>query len=216
MGCGRVRRCQCPADALDHGAHQPMQLAAAGRCSTTACTRWRPSLSIEGTTGEGRASSSSRCLSSPAPAPAAPRPPMPRLVTQLFGDRMYIANATGCSSIWGGPAATSPYTRQRRRPRPGLGQLPVRGQRRARPGHAIWAMRLCRTRSWSIPRRSSSAPERPVSWPTRPARGLRHRTDAEALQDDGCGLCGGLDDGGRGHRRGGRAGGRRSWPTRST
>ncbi|MCI2242535.1 pyruvate:ferredoxin (flavodoxin) oxidoreductase [Adlercreutzia faecimuris] len=32
-----------------------------------------------------------------------------RLVTQLFGDRMYIANATGCSSIWGGPAATSPY-----------------------------------------------------------------------------------------------------------
>ena len=33
-----------------------------------------------------------------------------RLVTQLFGDRMYVANATGCSSIWGGPAGTSPYT----------------------------------------------------------------------------------------------------------
>ena len=32
-----------------------------------------------------------------------------RLVTQLFGDSMYISNATGCSSIWGGPAATSPY-----------------------------------------------------------------------------------------------------------
>lgn len=32
-----------------------------------------------------------------------------KLVTQLFGDRMYITNATGCSSIWGGPAATSPY-----------------------------------------------------------------------------------------------------------
>ncbi len=32
-----------------------------------------------------------------------------RLVTQLFGDRMYVANATGCSSIWGNPAATSPY-----------------------------------------------------------------------------------------------------------
>ena len=30
-------------------------------------------------------------------------------MTQLFGDRMYISNATGCSSIWGGPAATSPY-----------------------------------------------------------------------------------------------------------
>ena len=36
-----------------------------------------------------------------------------RLITQLFGERMYISNATGCSSIWGGPAATSPYTRNR-------------------------------------------------------------------------------------------------------
>ncbi|MBD5133286.1 MAG: pyruvate:ferredoxin (flavodoxin) oxidoreductase, partial [Clostridiales bacterium] len=33
-----------------------------------------------------------------------------RLVTQVCGDRMYVSNATGCSSIWGGPAATSPYT----------------------------------------------------------------------------------------------------------
>ncbi|EEE17434.1 pyruvate:ferredoxin (flavodoxin) oxidoreductase [Lancefieldella rimae] len=33
-----------------------------------------------------------------------------RLVTQLFGDRMYISNATGCSSIWGNPASCSPFT----------------------------------------------------------------------------------------------------------
>ena len=33
-----------------------------------------------------------------------------RVITQLFGDHMLISNATGCSSIWGGPAATSPYT----------------------------------------------------------------------------------------------------------
>ena len=33
-----------------------------------------------------------------------------RLITQLFGESMYISNATGCSSIWGGPAATCPYT----------------------------------------------------------------------------------------------------------
>ena len=33
-----------------------------------------------------------------------------RIITQLFGDRMFISNATGCSSIWGGTAATSPYT----------------------------------------------------------------------------------------------------------
>ena len=33
-----------------------------------------------------------------------------RILTQLFGEQMYISNATGCSSIWGGPAATCPYT----------------------------------------------------------------------------------------------------------
>jgi pyruvate-ferredoxin/flavodoxin oxidoreductase len=33
-----------------------------------------------------------------------------RLITQLFGEQMLITNATGCSSIWGGPAATCPYT----------------------------------------------------------------------------------------------------------
>jgi pyruvate-ferredoxin/flavodoxin oxidoreductase len=32
-----------------------------------------------------------------------------RLVAQMFGDRMYISNATGCSSIWGNPGASSPY-----------------------------------------------------------------------------------------------------------
>ena len=36
--------------------------------------------------------------------------PYARLVTQLFGDRMFIANATGCSSIWGGSAPSTPYT----------------------------------------------------------------------------------------------------------
>jgi pyruvate-ferredoxin/flavodoxin oxidoreductase len=36
--------------------------------------------------------------------------PYAKLVTQLFGDRMMVANATGCSSIWGGSAPTTPYT----------------------------------------------------------------------------------------------------------
>ena len=36
--------------------------------------------------------------------------PYVKLLTQLFGDRMMIANATGCSSIWGGTASISPYT----------------------------------------------------------------------------------------------------------
>ena len=54
------------------------------------------------------ASSRSRCLSSPAPAPAAEDLYI-KLVTQLFGDRMIIANATGCSSIYGGSSPTVPY-----------------------------------------------------------------------------------------------------------
>lgn len=37
--------------------------------------------------------------------------PYAKVVTQLFGDRMIIANATGCSSIWGGSAPSTPYTR---------------------------------------------------------------------------------------------------------
>lgn len=36
--------------------------------------------------------------------------PYAKLVTQLYGDRMYIGNATGCSSIWGGSAPSMPYT----------------------------------------------------------------------------------------------------------
>lgn len=36
--------------------------------------------------------------------------PYVKLLTQLFGDRLIIANATGCSSIWGGSAPSNPYT----------------------------------------------------------------------------------------------------------
>lgn len=36
--------------------------------------------------------------------------PYAKLVTQLYGDRMYVANATGCSSIWGGSSPSTPYT----------------------------------------------------------------------------------------------------------
>ena len=36
--------------------------------------------------------------------------PYAKLITQLYGERMYIANATGCSSIWGGSAPSTPYT----------------------------------------------------------------------------------------------------------
>ena len=105
-GCLRLRGCRSVATKKEHAGQLPSRAA----------------------------SSSSPCLSSPAPAQAAPRPSYARLVTQLFGDRMYISNATGCSSIWGGPGATSPVLHvNKERPRPRMVQLPVRGQRRARP-----------------------------------------------------------------------------------
>ena len=40
--------------------------------------------------------------------------PYAKLVTQLFGDRMFIANATGCSSIWGASAPATPYTKNKK------------------------------------------------------------------------------------------------------
>ena len=67
--------------------------------------------------------------------------PYVKLVSQLFGDRMIVANATGCSSIYGGNLPTTPWADQRRGPWPGLEQLALRGQRRVRPGHAPRARR---------------------------------------------------------------------------
>ncbi|MDR0951421.1 MAG: pyruvate:ferredoxin (flavodoxin) oxidoreductase [Oscillospiraceae bacterium] len=70
--------------------------------------------------------------------------PYAKLITQLFGDRMYIANATGCSSIWGGSAPSVPYTVNKKGKGPawanslfednaefGLGMLHAVKQRRA-------------------------------------------------------------------------------------
>ncbi|ELR17032.1 Pyruvateflavodoxin oxidoreductase, partial [Acanthamoeba castellanii str. Neff] len=53
--------------------------------------------------------------------------PVVKLLTQLFGDELYIANATGCSIVWGGMFPWSAYTTNER---PGLGPLPVRGRGR--------------------------------------------------------------------------------------
>ena len=74
-----------------------------------------------------------------------------RLVTQLFGDHMYISNATGCSSIWGGPAATSPYCANKEATAP-HGATPCL---RITPS-TVWVCTSARTRSVRI-------------WPRRPA-----------------------------------------------
>jgi pyruvate-ferredoxin/flavodoxin oxidoreductase len=62
--------------------------------------------------------------------------PYIKMLTQLFGDRMIIANATGCSSIYGGNLPTTPYTANARAG-PGVGQLALRGQRRVWLRHPV-------------------------------------------------------------------------------
>ena len=58
--------------------------------------------------------------------------PYAKLITQLFGDRMYIANATGCSSIWGQLFTEHSLYSNSRGQGSGMVQLPVRGCRRVR------------------------------------------------------------------------------------
>ncbi|MFO1093043.1 MAG: hypothetical protein U0992_06990 [Planctomycetaceae bacterium] len=66
--------------------------------------------------------------------------PYLKLMTQLFGDRLVIANATGCSSIYGGNLPTTPWsTDLPRKPRAGTGKVAVRGQCRVRTRHAALA-----------------------------------------------------------------------------
>ncbi len=55
-----------------------------------------------------------------------------KLLSQLFGDRMYVGNAAGCSSAISGGAPILPYCRDCKGSRPGVGALAVRGQRRVR------------------------------------------------------------------------------------
>ena len=59
--------------------------------------------------------------------------PYVKLMTQLFGDRLLIANATGCSSIYGGNLPTTPYAVDACGRGPAWCELAVRGQRGVRP-----------------------------------------------------------------------------------
>ena len=106
MGCG-VCVGVCPDGRADHGVVRSRK-PRSRMCSTTVWMRF-PSRPTCRTTPSRAASSSSPMLEFSGSCAGCAETSYARLVTQLFGDRMYISNATGCSSIWGGPAATSPY-----------------------------------------------------------------------------------------------------------
>ncbi|MCK7488290.1 MAG: hypothetical protein MZU97_24460 [Bacillus subtilis] len=96
----------------------------------------------------------SRCSNSPAPAPAAAKPPTSSWSPSSSANAWSIANATGCSSIYGASFPASPYTDEHRRPRTGLGQLAVRRQRRIRLRHPDRPPKRCRDRSQNNDRRN--------------------------------------------------------------
>ena len=73
--------------------------------------------------------------------------PYLKLLSQLFGDRLTIANATGCSSIYGGNLPTTPWTTGADGRGPGVVELAVRGQRRVRARPATGRRRAHRTRA---------------------------------------------------------------------
>ncbi|MEX0632139.1 hypothetical protein M8494_09295 [Serratia ureilytica] len=86
-------------------------------------------------------------------------------MTQLYGDRLLIANATGCSSIYGGNLPTTPYTTNAEGRGP-AGQLAVRRQRRIRPGfrltvdqHRARVLRLLNALAPQLPERLVNAPQ---------------------------------------------------------
>ena len=99
--------------------------------------------------------------------------PYLKLVSQLFGDRMIVANATGCSSIYGANLPTTPWTVNAAGPRAGLGQLPVRGQRRVRARHAPRARRAGRSRSRAARAAGADIGDELVPRPARGAPGDR-------------------------------------------
>jgi pyruvate-ferredoxin/flavodoxin oxidoreductase len=141
-GCGACVQ-RCPGREKDKATKQETGRKAINMTRRSRCARRgenfefflaspRPTRSCS-TAPPSRAASCRRCSSSPAPAPAAARRPTSSCSPSSSATAM-IANATGCSSIYGGNLPTTPYCRARRRPRPGLVQLAVRGQRRVRLG----------------------------------------------------------------------------------
>ena len=89
-------KCSCAEQAFDYGSNS----AGEGR-------RYRK---IQRDYRKGQLSSRQPLLEFSGACAGCGETPYAKLITQLFGDRMYIANATGCSSIWGNSSPSTPYT----------------------------------------------------------------------------------------------------------
>ena len=105
--------------------------------------------------------------------------PYLKLLTQLFGDRLLIANATGCSSIYGGNLPTTPYTTNRDGRGPGVVELAVRGQRGVRLRLPAWRSTPTSRRARALVEHARAADRR------RPGRGAARRGSVERSRHRG-------------------------------
>ena len=131
--CPAKNKTEAKLKAINMRPQAPLRAGRSARTgiSSSACRKWTGARSRR--RNSASSSSCGRCLNSAARAPAAARRPIIKMLSQLFGDRAVIANATGCSSIYGGNLPTTPYAQNKRRPRADLVQFAVRGQRGVRP-----------------------------------------------------------------------------------
>ena len=108
--------------------------------------------------------------------------PYLKLLSQLFGDRALIANATGCSSIYGGNLPTTPWTVNHEGTGPDLVEFALRGQRRVRARHAAGAGPAGRLRPGVAGTFRAAARGRNRARPARgrPIHGGRHPRPARA------------------------------------
>ena len=107
MGCGVCAK-TCPVQALTMVPQE--QEAAQQKVFDYMVDKVAPKADMEGTSNLKESQFKQPLLEFSGSCAGCAETAYARLVTQVCGERMYISNATGCSSIWGGPAATSPYT----------------------------------------------------------------------------------------------------------
>jgi pyruvate-ferredoxin/flavodoxin oxidoreductase len=143
-GLHRLRLCVdiCPIRDKSNASHKALNMASNHRCWRAGARQlgFLPGCPSIPAQGQDQTRSRARMLLEPlfefsGACVGCGETPYLKLASQLFGDRMVIANATGCSSIYGGNLPTTPWTTNATGARPGLEQLAVRGQRRVWPGH---------------------------------------------------------------------------------
>ena len=182
-GCG-VCVDVCPAKSKSEVKHKALDMAALAPIADRERTRWQTFLDVTPVAADTLDPATTKGSQTREPlfefsgaCAGCGETPYLKLLTQLFGDHLIVANATGCSSIYGGNLPTTPWSTDARRSWPGVVELPVRGQRRIRSRHAPRARRPDRRSAPLVGRPRTVAPRRSrgVDACRRPPRSRRRR-----------------------------------------